>query len=257
MAVQPDGNGGSVIFAGTNDRGVFMSHDYGKTWTEANAGLENKHILSMEADEKYAYAGTTAAVYRKRNGGTAWVKASNGMTDTPIYSLAVRSDESDRIDMFAGTTEGGLYYSSDNGKSWVVAGSGLPAVDVRSLSCIDGYLYAGTETRAVWRRPLEEFTGKPPIPVEGLALHQNYPNPFGPYNGNMITSVDYDLPEPGYVSISVYNTAGRKVATIFEGYKSEGRYTVEYDASALPAGTYVCRLYANGAVRERKMAVLR
>jgi hypothetical protein len=257
MAVQPDGNGGSVVFAGTNDRGVFVSYDFGMTWTEANAGLENKHILSMQADEKYAYAGTTDAVYRRRNGATAWVKASNGMTETPVHTLAVRSDESNGIDLFAGTTEGGLFYSSDNGKTWVTAGAGLPAVDVISLEFNDGYLYAGTDTRGVWRRPLEEITGKPIVPVMDLVLHQNYPNPFGPFNGNMITSVDYELPEAGNVSLSVYNTAGMKVATIFEGYREEGRYTAEYDASALPAGVYVCRLVADGAVRNRKMTVVR
>ena len=59
-----------------------------------------------------------------------------------------------------------------------------------------------------------------PFTPEEFSLHQNYPNPFNP-----VTTLRYDLPENGYVNITIYDMLGREVKTLINqtqdaGYRS-------------------------------------
>ena len=55
-------------------------------------------------------------------------------------------------------------------------------------------------------------------------LSATYPNPF-----NSSARIDYGLPEAGFLSIKVYDIAGRIVFTLFDGrtaaFRSLGRYS--------------------------------
>jgi len=90
------------------------------------------------------------------------------------------------------------------------------------------------------------------------SLGQNYPNPFNP-----TTSIRFGLPERSEVSLTIYNTLGVEVLSP-GGRRSlpAGTYTVAVDFAALPSGTYIYRLSAqgeSGAVFSdaRKMIVIR
>lgn len=86
--------------------------------------------------------------------------------------------------------------------------------------------------------------------VDQYRLHQNHPNPFNPS-----TSISYDVPERGQVSLTIFNVLGQKVATPVQGEIDEGRHTVAWDASGLPSGVYLYRLSA-GSYRETKRMLL-
>ncbi|MBM4166772.1 MAG: T9SS type A sorting domain-containing protein [Ignavibacteria bacterium] len=83
------------------------------------------------------------------------------------------------------------------------------------------------------------------IPTE-FALEQNYPNPFNP-----TTNIRFALPVESFVTISVYNVVGQKVATVLNGTLGAGYRTVEWNSSAtLSSGVYFYRIDAvptNGA----------
>jgi len=57
-------------------------------------------------------------------------------------------------------------------------------------------------------------------------LRQNYPNPFNP-----TTSIPFTLPEPGNVTIDIYNINGQKVDTLINRYLEAGRHTVYWDGA--------------------------
>lgn len=50
---------------------------------------------------------------------------------------------------------------------------------------------------------------------------------------------------------------GREVTTLVNGYKETGRYSVEFNASSLPSGTYIYAIRASDFVRSGKMLLLK
>ena len=83
-------------------------------------------------------------------------------------------------------------------------------------------------------------------------LNQNYPNPFNPS-----TTIAYAIPADGHVELTLFNTLGQQVATLAEGWRMAGSYSVAVDASDLSAGTYFYRLRAGDQVLHRKMTLLK
>jgi len=98
---------------------------------------------------------------------------------------------------------------------------------------------------AVDRWPEEEA-----LMPETLRLLPNYPNPFNPS-----TAIGYTLPQPGHVSLVVYNLIGQRVRTLVNGFQPAGRYETVFDAAGLPGGLYFCRLEAEGQRRIIKMVL--
>ena len=87
-----------------------------------------------------------------------------------------------------------------------------------------------------------------------LAVH---PNPFQPR-----TTLVYDLPEAGRVSLTVYDVRGRRVATIADAHQSAGRHSVEWNGAdrngrALPSGVYMIRMEAGGNAAIVHVGVIR
>jgi hypothetical protein len=83
-------------------------------------------------------------------------------------------------------------------------------------------------------------------------LAQNYPNPFNPS-----TTINYALPQAGQVKLSVYNMMGSVVATLVNGPKAAGRYSVQFDASKLASGVYFYKLEAGSFSDLKKMILVK
>ncbi len=87
---------------------------------------------------------------------------------------------------------------------------------------------------------------------ENFNLEQNYPNPFNPS-----TTINYEIPQSSLVSIKVYDDLGREVATLVNGQKSTGNYTVEFNASNLASGIYFYRMQAGNFLSTKKLILLK
>lgn len=88
-------------------------------------------------------------------------------------------------------------------------------------------------------------------PKEFMLL-QNYPNPFNP-----TTSISYQLPTSGSVSLKVYDVLGREVATLVDGMKQRGTNTVTWDARGKASGIYIYKLTAGEYSALKKMILMK
>ena len=88
-------------------------------------------------------------------------------------------------------------------------------------------------------------------------LEQNFPNPF-----KQMTDIGYQISEPDYISIKVYNIAGKMVRTLVNGVQEKGTYNIiwrgESDSSEkLPNGVYFYRLNTNGFTEVRNLILIK
>ena len=93
--------------------------------------------------------------------------------------------------------------------------------------------------------------GEETLPTE-YALLQNFPNPFNPS-----TTINWQLPEGGNVSLKIFNALGEEIAALVNEYKLAGRYEVEFNAAALPSGVYFYKLQAGSFIETKKMILLK
>lgn len=89
------------------------------------------------------------------------------------------------------------------------------------------------------------------VPRE-YSLYQNYPNPFNP-----ATSIRFDLPKSSFVSIVVFDNAGREVARLVNSSLNAGSYEYNFDATAFASGMYYYRIQAGEFTSTRRMMLVK
>ena len=99
----------------------------------------------------------------------------------------------------------------------------------------------------------EAASDQVPLQVE---LAPAYPNPF---NGR--TSIRFAVPDAGEVRMTVYSLAGQRVATLIDGLRDAGSYTVRWDGRnddgrRLGSGVYLYQLRVAERIWTRKLMLL-
>lgn len=89
------------------------------------------------------------------------------------------------------------------------------------------------------------------LPTES-ALHQNYPNPFNP-----TTTIPFTVATGGQTTIAIYDVLGREVTRPVDAWKDPGEYRVEFDATGLASGMYVCMFRSGTTSQIRKLMFIR
>lgn len=85
-----------------------------------------------------------------------------------------------------------------------------------------------------------------------FALHQNYPNPFNPS-----TTIRFDLPVAGAVSLAIYDIQGREIIHLIDDFYQAGYHTTKFDGRSLASGIYFARLKAGNYSQTRKMLLVK
>jgi len=80
----------------------------------------------------------------------------------------------------------------------------------------------------------------------------NAPNPWNPS-----TAIQYTLTADGDMDLALYNTAGQRVATLVQGFRPAGSYSVQLSGAELASGTYYYRLVSPAGVLTRAMSLIK
>lgn len=159
-----------AVFASTRD-GVFRSSDGGTRWERANRGLSNVQVTALAGFSQQGQ-GTIASDYTTLRGtGTRFTATLNAgdaiiarhqlrfVVATPTSNTQLQLNEPFDPDippgtpffttaLFAGTTGGSVFRSTNDGATWQPAGQGLSTTDLTYLLVSNGSepaLLAGTQ----------------------------------------------------------------------------------------------------------------
>lgn len=97
---------------------------------------------------------------------------------------------------------------------------------------------------------------KSSLPVE-YHLFQNYPNPFNP-----TTTIEYQLPRSGEVSLKIYNLIGQTVRNLIDEKQLSGKYSTVWDGKndngqLVASGIYFCKIHTQDFLKTMKMILIR
>ncbi len=96
------------------------------------------------------------------------------------------------------------------------------------------------------------FIGEAWAQHNGFRLYQNYPNPFNP-----VTTIEFDLPNAGKVTLKIFNILGEEVATIHSGKLPSGHHSFKWDATGMASGVYLYRLETGIYLVTKKLILMR
>ncbi|MCP4712472.1 MAG: T9SS type A sorting domain-containing protein [Planctomycetes bacterium] len=258
LTIQPQDS--NIMYAATID-GIYKSSDGGPSWEYS--GLEGMHIRGIDLsplDPNLVFAiNYHGGAYRSTDAGQSWILLENGLPDGILHDIELHPDNQQLI--YIQTADQGVYHSSDGGESWQPMNEGLTTLDMGWDLVIDpldhSRLYA-TTNQGLFMRQL-------PLSVEDdvstgqleWSVAQNYPNPFNPS-----TTIRYQLPATGHVSLRVYNTAGQLVRTLVDRQEDTGYQSIVWDGQNdqgehVTSGLYFYRLEAGEYQQTRSMLLLK
>ncbi|MFA4852248.1 MAG: T9SS type A sorting domain-containing protein [Bacteroidales bacterium] len=171
---------GNTVY-GYDYNGVFLSTDYGTTWSSISSGLSSQDIRCLYVEGNNIYASILGGVYLSSDNGLNWtllgtnnapcignsysiitfnsnllvgtycgvlLSTNNGVdwvsVDQGFSNLYVSTIASSGASIFVGTDSKGIFESSDNGQTWVPRNTGLNDLGITSIVFKGSRMFAGT-----------------------------------------------------------------------------------------------------------------
>jgi photosystem II stability/assembly factor-like uncharacterized protein len=146
------------IFAtGLGDDAIWT--EFTGTYPAVNANLivvDSNDVMYVTVD-----SGVAPFIYTSDDGGVSWTDITGGLTE-PIRALKITTDNQ----IVAGTQTGEVFRYAGGG-TWTPDGVGLPALFIKGMLIDEdgGYIYVGTNTGGIYRRPWNTTIGTPWVAV--------------------------------------------------------------------------------------------
>lgn len=267
LASLPDPNvrtlaiNGSELLTGTNS-GLFASTSDGVNWTSMN--ISGSKVYSLAIDDTVLFAATDGGLMSSDDRGQNWNVAElpsppstvvDVVVDVPYVIAAVRGTS---------TSAGGVYLSSDNGRSWSLVNSSLGGA-ILCTAAKGSYIYAGTDNGVYCSTDYGKSwnsTGSGPTNVLSICLEGSKvfaaSNSVGIFvstdNGDTWVLSNNGLTNPYVVPLAVKGadvfagTSGGEVfltvdsgvswSSVSDGLGQSGIYSLAFTDSVLFAGSY-------------------
>ncbi|MEW6060799.1 MAG: T9SS type A sorting domain-containing protein [Bacteroidota bacterium] len=245
------------IFTGDHNGVVANSQTGSGGWDWAMPLYSEISSIATVAPSLVFAATPEYGVYRSTNNGSTFTAANNGLTRRTATAMVANTQGV----LFVGTDSAGVFRSTNQGDSWIQINSGLIDVHIcpnwngHQPMAFDpnGYLFVGTQNGKIFRSVqstvtyVQEFSQGFP---QDYILEQNYPNPFNP-----VTTIRYEVPVTGMITLKVFDMLGREVTTLVNEEKTVGSHAIRFDGSNLSGGLYFYRLNAGNYAVTKKMTL--
>ena len=159
VAASPKDN--NLLWAGTDDGLIWVTHDGGQHWSDVTPlGLipwsKVTQIEASHFDANSAYASVSRMrlddlhphIYRTRDGGKSWQSISAGLPNDAAVNT-IREDTV-RPGLLFAATENAVWVSFDDGDQWSSLQNNLPHTSMRDLAIHDQDLIVATHGRGFW-----------------------------------------------------------------------------------------------------------
>jgi BNR/Asp-box repeat len=135
-----------TIYISTNN-GVSWSNER-VSWPKADSSFGSENVNDFTAIGENIYAGTNVGVYSSADYGINWAAVNNGLNYDDYDSTYHHAPQVLRVaavgeNLFAGTSGGGVFESSNGGESWAAMNSGLSSLSIYGLTVIESDLFCG------------------------------------------------------------------------------------------------------------------
>ena len=137
MVAHPDLN---IVYAGTENEGVYRTVNEGLTWEPAQAPLDTKPVHDLIWFESFLYAGTPDGIY-KSSDGISWAKETLSVDSLTIKTLFIFNDR-----LHAGSFGSGVFQHDND--MWQQANAPLNDGNIQTFETYQGTMYAGVENVA-------------------------------------------------------------------------------------------------------------
>lgn len=243
---------------------IYKTEDGGKSWS--NISSVRTGILSLKiANRDTLWGGgesfTNFAI--SFNKGITWQIPQNK------YNIAVELSPESGLKgwicyyKFLSGENKRILYTTDAGNTWKEELQLDATISAMDNKCGNLWI-VGANGLIMKRKPLATLIDNPYIIPPDFKLHQNYPNPF-----NSGTIIKYKIPSAGYVTLKVFDAAGKEIKVLVSGFKQAGDYQLECrmsrNGASVTSGVYFYTLNVTPAVNTqervfqetRKMILLR
>lgn len=295
ISVDLSGDGNTLIVGGHTDNAnigaAWIFERSGNTWSSqikltgigAIGSARFGRSVSISEDGNTAIIGgyeddaAKGAVWVFVRNGLSWTQQGNKLVGTGAtgnasqgFSISLSYDGNTAVvggiddNAFAGATWvfsriGGVWNQVGNklvGTGAVGSSNqgGAVAISPDGNTIIVGGIADNTNLGAAWifipgTTSVQNSSGEVP---NGFQLSQNYPNPFNPS-----TTINFSIPQSGYVSLDIYNINGERVTTLVSEELNAGSYDYNWDASSLSSGVYFYKLISSSFTSTNKMLLLK
>ena len=259
---------GQTIFVGTQNHGLYVTHDGGFTWVNCNLNGATGHPYTLDinpVDTSIVEVGMTSmpsdggGMLLSNDGGRTFSHYNAALSSatksiTSIFACTVSFNPNSKDGEVALATSNGIYLSKSPGTPWIdITGDVIPK-DFRDLMWVDSILYAATYGQGIvvttpTFTSVQKDIGEVPSSFE---LLQNYPNPFNPS-----TKIAFKLPERGQTTVKIFDELGREVKEMLNEKLDAGSYEINWNASELSSGVYFYRVQSGNHVATKKAILLK
>lgn len=236
---------------------IFKSDNGGANWklveTNSNSS-EIPAICNSVFDRSIAYATNwpSGDIYKTQNYGDNWTLLRTNSGSGWATDLC----REDPTVVLTGSYGGTTYLSTDAGSNFTTisigGGAGAGELAIERNYMLD-MRTGGTSKLSVTYNIIttveeQKISGIP----NSFNLYQNYPNPFNP-----TTTIKFDIPNSGNVSLKIYDLLGREVAALIDGFRNAGKYEASFNGNNISSGVYFYKLKFNGFEQTKKFMLVK